>query len=452
MAKFISTFGPKYDFHWARYSTFACNFADKDFLYHLTLVPLTYFGDMFTGMKLATCVYAIFLLLVFYFCLRRYSSPIFIPYLLVAFIISSAFLHALCRARPMVPVMALTLLFIHHQIKKNFSVLFILALIYALTHVSSPYLLLFSVIAESVRLLSDREFYWKNVCATGLGVIVGFLVHPNFPNNLMVFYINGIKVPVFALKWGIELGAEFFPISTRDLAFQYPFIIIGLIVLIVCASARTAGAKTSTRIWMAVACFFFIFSFFSQRYLIHLYPLFLVSVGAYMADTVRPEIFLNKLKSAILILVAALIAGFFSVSTFKDFRKLSISENIIARHYIAAANWMSKNLPKTELVFHANWSDSQYFIGLNPQNDYYVTLDPTYMFFWNKAKYSLYRDLAFAGTSDPYRVLSDDFKTRFGYASKVYFGNFIRQIRNDSRFSVLAEDDLGLIFMLKDVD
>lgn len=41
MAKFIRQYGLKYDFHWARYSVFAKNFADKDLFYHLLIIPFT---------------------------------------------------------------------------------------------------------------------------------------------------------------------------------------------------------------------------------------------------------------------------------------------------------------------------------------------------------------------------------------------------------------------------
>ena len=42
MAEFLKDLGPRYNFHWARFSTFNGNFSDKDFLYHVALIPFTF--------------------------------------------------------------------------------------------------------------------------------------------------------------------------------------------------------------------------------------------------------------------------------------------------------------------------------------------------------------------------------------------------------------------------
>ena len=106
------------------------------------------------------------------------------------------------------------------------------------------------------------------------------------------------------------------------------------------------------------------------------------------------------------------------------------------------------NVPEKELIFHANWSDSQYLIGLNPKDDYFVTLDPVYMYNKNPELYKIYRDVSFGRTMNPYAVLKDTFKVKYGYAGKNYFNSLIEQIRKDSHFTILAEDQFGVIFKL----
>ena len=99
-------------------------------------------------------------------------------------------------------------------------------------------------------------------------------------------------------------------------------------------------------------------------------------------------------------------------------------------------------------MFHANWSDSQYFIGLNPDNDYYVTLDPIYMAYYDRKLYNLYRDVAFGRAPDPYDALKNTFRTNYGFAGKNLFGGLIRQVREDRRFTILGENDFGVVFRL----
>jgi len=455
MANFIRQYGLRYDFHWARYSVFAKNFADKDLLYHLLLIPFTLLPNMILAGKIVACLFAVFLYLVFFWALKRYCETRFlVPVFLIVFLCSAPFLDAISQPRNMVLIIGLTLLFVHFLIKKNQWALFIITVIYALSHVSSPYLLVFAFLGESARLLNEKKFEWKSIRAVALGILVGFLIHPNFPNNFLSFYLNGMLVPIFALKWGLELGAEFFPINTRDFVMEYPFIMMGLILLIAAGVSQKKKIKTATVIWMSVAAFFFVFAFFSQRYITHGYPLILVSIASYFSDwwksgerfallSHKPNIKISCFMGIALMLV------FFSFYTYSGFRKLIVGERIYNQHFEVVAKWMSQNIPPKEVIFHSNWSDSQYFIGLNPQDDYFVTLDPVYMYYWNPAKYNLYRDIAFGRSSDPYAMLKQEFNVHYGYVGKNYFSGLIDQIRTDNRFEVLAEDGLGLIFRLK---
>lgn len=376
------------------------------------------------------------------------------PVFLLLFFLSANFLRGVSEPRPMVLVLGLTLLFTHFLIQKKQWALFFTTVAYTLTHVSGPYLLFFAFLAEAVRFGSQREFTWRSIRSVGLGLALGILTHPNFPNNLIVFYLNGIIVPVYALKWGLELGAEFFPIDTREFVLAYPVIFFGLLVLLALSASSSLKIKLSTKVWMALSGFFFIFSFFSRRYLIHLYPMFLVSLAAYISDwwESKERLILARqykvLRLSLLVLAGALFI-LVSRGAYKDYRQNMLGDLQYNRHFEAVSKFMRENIPAGETIFHANWSDSQYFIGLNPQNDYLVTFDPTYMYYWNPEKYKLYRQISFGGASDPYTAIKEEFNASYGYAGKNYFSGLINQVRNDSRFQVLAEDGLGVVFRLK---
>jgi hypothetical protein len=455
MAKFLCQYGIIRNFHWARYSTFAEQFADKDLLYHFLLIPFTFFPDIFRGAKIASLVFAIFLYLVYWQVLRKYCHIKWLtPFFLIIFFCSAPFLHALSRTRNMILVMALTLIFIHFLIKKKPWPLFFLTVIYSLSHVSGPLLLVIAFLGEFSRFISEGRFLGKNIWIVALGLLTGYLIHPHFPNNLLNFYLNGILVPIFALKWGLELGAEFFPISMRDFVLDYPFILISLLILACLGMSQQNTIKTSTRMWVAIAGFFFVFSFFSQRYILHSYPLVLVSLAAYLSDwcQAKERMSLFRQKSIVkagLVLAVLIFFCLIGLRTYKVFQQRALNEFVYNRHYEAAGKWLAQNIPQGEVIFHSNWSDSQYLIGINPQNDYFVTFDPIYMYYWNPQKYNLYRDISFGRTDDPYNLLRKEFGVNYGYVGKNYFGGLINQIRKDSRFEVLAEDNLGLIFHLK---
>lgn len=491
-ANLIRTQGFIKEFHWAKYSFFATRFADKDLLYHILLIPFAYFQNIFLGAKVAASLSALFLFLTYFFLLKRYSQAKFVPIFLVLFFLSHYFLSALNRPRPMILAIALMILGIHFLIRKNSWGIFLTTLLYGFLHITALMMLFFSFLIETLRFLDPtnhsllslesggasssfkgrdrpiKKFFFKPILVTFFALIFSYLLHPHFPNNLLYIWLNLFKVPYYAAKGGIlELGGEFFPISTRDFLMGYPvilpaiFVLISCTIFLFCSPSSTFSLKDQNKIRFETKIFFFcsiplLFgSFLSQRYLIHCYPLFLIWLAAHFSDlfSSKNEKEKGMIQSSIVItygLRTVLFLGLFlgSCLTYQGLKGNARIEQIVNSHYESVGNWMKKNLPPGETIFHANWSDSQYLIGLNPNNDYFVTLDPIYMYEWNQKLYNLYRDVAHGRTTDPYTILKDVFHVRYGYIGRNYFSRLIFQVAQDKRFAILAEDNLGVIFML----
>jgi len=455
MAKFIQEYGLKYDFHWARYSTFAKNFADKDLLYHLLLIPFAQFSkDIFVGAKLSAVFFAVLFLILFFIILRLYTLRQLVPLFLLALLISDRFFYLFCWPRQMILVVALTIFGIHFLIEQKSWPVFIITFLYCLMHVSGPYMLLYAVLTEAARYIHSRRFYLKSLLITGLAITAAYLIHPNFPNNILVFYLNAIMVPIYSMKWGIELGAEFFPLSTREYLLSYPFLVLAVVSIFMLAVFLRPKATLRTQVLMLHSSLFFVFSFLSQRYIAHSYPFILLSLASYMKDYSgespgeQVSLDLKPVFKAATVLFCAL-AVIFGTFAYKNLREFAFTHSVFDSHYERVARFFKQNVPKGELIFHANWSDSQYFIGVDPDNDYFVTLDPIYMVSYNRQLYNLYRDVSFGRTKDPYDVLKNTFKAKYGYAGKNFFGGLIEQVRKDPRFQVMGEDEIGAVFKLE---
>ncbi|MFH1645132.1 MAG: hypothetical protein ABIB11_01800 [Candidatus Omnitrophota bacterium] len=445
MAEFLRDLGPKYNFHWAKFSTFNGGFADKDFLYHLFLIPFTFFKNIFFGVKLAAAIMASLAFIVFFYVLKQYSDRRLLPLALCAFFLSDMFLQAISRPRPIAFVVLICLLSAHLMIKKKNFWIFLLGVLYALGHVTSPLIIVFSLIVEAVRYFQKRELNFKTPLSAFGGVVCGFLIHPNFPGNVKVFILNAVLVPLYTVKGGIlELGAEFFPLSTREVLFSYPLVILGIAAIILLALSKRPKASFHTNVYFALCLPFFFLLFVCRRYLMQAYPLMVVALVLYISDYTAGIKRLNKfVVSGVILLIIV-----FGINTYSGIRNSAISAHYFNTHYENAGRWMAANIPADEVIFHANWSDSQYFIGLNPKNDYFVTLDPVYMYKKDPELYRLYRDVAFGRVEDPYLILKDTFGVRYGYAGKNYFSGLIDKIRKDKRFVILAEDRLAIIFKL----
>jgi len=448
MAEFIKQYGIHYTFHWTRFSVFFDRFSDKDFLFHVFLIPFTFFRDIFFGAKLAAATFYTSLFAVMYVFLRKWTKREYVFLFLILFFAPCRFITTLERLRPFALVMIITILTVHFLIKKKALPLFVLALIYSMAHVSAPYMIAYALIVELVRAVSFKEVSSKNLLAVTTGIVVGHLINPYFPNNILYFYLNAILVPFYAAKTGVlELPAEFFPLLSNVFLQSYPLITLGMLGALFLMLIKN-DVKTSfhTSVLFAVTAFYYILSFTSQRGLTHTWPFFLLFLASFAKDFFTGErrkiapVFFTACFASILV---------FSFGQYRDFLPGIRGAEIMNRHFERMADEIKKHVPEGELVFHANWSDGQYFIGLNPSNDYFVTLDPVYMYYRDKNRYALYRDVAFGRSTDPYRAMNDVFGSRYGYAGKSYFSGLIRQVRRDPRFEVLAEDQFGVLFRLK---
>lgn len=138
------------------------------------------------------------------------------------------------------------------------------------------------------------------------------------------------------------------------------------------------------------------------------------------------------------LLMGFLLIGYGSLTTYKNLQQSLQSESVYNNHFERVADWLKINVPAGETVFHTNWSDSQYLIGLDPKHNFIVTLDPIYMYSWNPDLYKKYREISFGESQAPYEDI------------KNYFGGLINQIKADKvHFTILAEDYLGVIFRLE---
>ncbi|MFC1806775.1 hypothetical protein ACFL0T_00205 [Candidatus Omnitrophota bacterium] len=448
MAQFLRDLGPHYQFHWARYSVFFDNFSDKDFLYHLMLIPFTWFKDIFFGAKIAAALFASILFAVYALMLNRYSDYRIRVFFMLAFFLSYPFCNFISFARPMTVVLFLTLGFFHFAIIRKSSVVFIISMIYTLTHVTGPIMIFYAFIIEAVRYQHKREFCVRMIAMAFFGVIAGFLIHPNFPANIRVFYLNSILVPLYCIKGSsIEFPSEFSPANTKYFIIAYPMVFFSIIYLMFAAVFNKVRTSFETKVFFVLSLPFLALSMTGIRYAVHCYLILLLAVAGYITDSLKHKEKLSRFLISVMVILS-LVLGANSFVKFKHGTRFNHAMNT---HYERVANIFKEIVPEGEIIFHASWGDSPFFIGLNPKNDYLVTLDPIYMYAWDPKFYYLYKNLVHGKTKDPYTIIKERFRTRYGYISiKVTTGiELYKQIIKDKRFRILYKDDLGVIFVIK---
>ncbi len=138
------------------------------------------------------------------------------------------------------------------------------------------------------------------------------------------------------------------------------------------------------------------------------------------------------------------LSAFLTVSRLEE---ALASDKIFSDHYEAIARAIKTRVPKGVRIFHANWSDTQYLIGLAPEHQYLVTLDPIYMYSYNPQLYALYRRVSHGQDQNPTKVIADTFGSHYVYASKLYFLPLVNQLKAQKDVSIIFEDQLGALLV-----
>jgi len=454
MAEIISKSGFIRSFPQAYFSFFNERFSDKDFVYHLYLIPFIHFFGLINGSKIAAGLMSWILCAVV--CLISFKNLKTLP-LIIAFTMfftAPDFIRNILEPRPLVIAILLTVIGIDSLLEGRAKKLLLWSFTYGLCHISAWVLPAMAFIWGVFLWIKNYSGPFKLFLYSSLGFIVSFIVHPNFPNNIFFFILNGIMVPWYVLKGGVlELGAEFFPYTTSSLIWAYPGIIFGVICIVVAFLTVSFSVSKVITGWGLSAVFFGIMALISRRNVTHLYPVFIVFFSLLITNAGSHIIkFHQKIikDKAISVTVSVFfIFVIFAVSNVLiNINKLFLGDRVYAGHFLKVAQMLSTYVPNGSIIFHTNWSDSQYLIGMAPNFRYIVTFDPIYMYAYDQGLYEIYRKISFGDTQNPVDDVVRYFNSYYGYAGKNYFSGFIKKLKEDKRVEIIYEDQLGIVYKI----
>lgn len=447
----IKQHGPYYHFPWAQFTTFRDFFSDKDFLFHLFIVPFLFlFENPLLAAKAALIFYETCFLFAYVWVLKKYLPDFLAALFLILPFMSFNFDMYFIFLRPSTLVNILTILGIYFMINKSWVRLFILSALYTLGHVSFPILIVFVLIVEFVRYFISREVFLKNIYAVAAGILFGCISHPNYPNNLISIHLNAILVPLYSfINSGVDFGGELFSTSGKYILLHNFAVFMSLAAIVWIAILSRMRASLSTLAWWACASVYILLSFFGNRYWYTANILFFIFFASFLKDWLgeRHAIkILPKINLFILFYMCAfLVSSLLNMNDMKGDLEKRIALNT---HYENAGRWMSANIPEGENIYHAYWRDSAVFMCFNPKDRYLVVLDPIYMLYRYPDEYRIYTHMARHPILNPHEVIKVIFKAKYGYAfsSSAVFS----EVKNDpSHFKILYDDGMGLVFEVK---
>lgn len=434
-------------FPWTTYSVWNNNFFDKDWLFHVYLIPFLSLGSI-TGAKTAL-LFLIFINGIAWGMLSKAlkNKYIFLTLTLILLCSGYAFLGRLLLLRShlfSIFFLAISLIYI---VKKKRISLTILSILYCLTYTGSWQIIPIALIFDLVEILRNSyELSWdqkskkyniKDVFKyiplqikqhnfifiwALLGILIGTLINPYYPNNISGGFLQNIMV--LKNSWlgnsgtSIRMGDELYALSTIKIFTVYlPTIIImisGIFYLINCRHNRLSY-KLITFGLLSVG--YFTLTLITQKFTDYFVPITII----FVALCVQNATILNKtfrIISASVIILILLFFGYYSICRLRKDTVRKYPE------YSGATNWLNRNIEvkdndiPNKTIFTANWSVTPLLFYGSPQFKYLVFLEPYFMYSYSPEKYKIWKNISEGKTLFPAIKIKREFNSDIVFLTK----------------------------------
>lgn len=426
-------------------------FYDHHFLFHVALIPFT-FGDLRTGAKWAAVLFASLAFLAVWYLFHRQRVPYAWLWALGLLGISEAFLFRMSITRAQSLSLGILALAYAWLLEGKYKHLAILGFIYVWTYDAFPLMIALAGLHFLAVALTERRFEFRPLLYTSAGIVLGMILNPYFPDNLIFSYHH--MLPKLADATSVRVGNEWYPYDTKQLldnslpalvAFASGALALGL-------SGRKMDARTALGLFISLL--FGLMLFQARRFVEYFPPFALIfaafawvplfeSATASEQPGSSPQ-FVSTLRSYFPAAVLSLAVAA-SITTSISPARAAIDRSKPYGLYANASAWLEKNTPANARVFQTDWDDFPRLFYYNTHNTYLIGLDPTYLQLYDADLYDLWVDITQGNVENPSQVIATTFDSEYIHTD-LNHGDFLQVAAKDPGLKEVYRDDQAVIF------
>lgn len=427
-------------FHWMRHSVWADRFVNKEFLYHIYLVPFTLGASdvndtdaLIWGAKLANCTTFALLALTLFGVLRALGVRrpwLFTAMMLVLGGISFCSRSEESRAWPFYVMCSLLAWLCMAQNRRL--ALVIVACIFTLSYAAAHFLLILWGLRTAMILLlgpetgasrkSDFVLGLKQLGAIACGVALGVLLHPGRADFVHTWVVTYVQVFLGILRGPLQqvglsmaealgvtasysredaqrlrLGVEFLPFAGTNLLIAGGAAFASPVVLTVLSAWHRHKPSREAMLALAMGTLTLVMYVNSMRFAEVMGPFMALFFGIWIENWLRCRHVARHLAArpvrarrcalagTVLVLLAAAGIWVWTLEGKGERKDVPVTKT---------AQWLRDN-PKArgKLVWHAQWDMFPALFFYAPQSDYVVGMDPHYLLAHSREKSNLTCDI-----------------------------------------------------------
>ena len=452
LAYLMRTEGLKPDFPWLPLSILNENeFYDHHFLFHVALMPFT-FGDLRLGAKWAAAAFASLAFLSIWYLFHRQRVPYGWLWALALLGISEAFLYRMSITRAQSLSLGVLALGITWMLEGKHRHLAVLSFVYVWLYDAFPLLPVLAVLHLVSVALLERRFEYRPLLFIGGGILLGLLINPYFPDNIIFSFRH--MLPKLTDATSVSVGNEWYPYNTGQLLENsFPALLaFGSGILALGLTGRKMDVRTG---FALLAALLFGLMLFQARRFIEYFPPFALIFAAFAWAPLLPDprpapaslprsgfwVFLRENLPAALLAIMVVFSAAKSIPATQDSLRASKPYDL----YAGASAWLEQNSSPGERVFQTDWDDFPRLFYYNTHNTYLIGLDPTYLQLYDPASYDLWVLITRGEVEQPSQFIANQFRSHYVH-SDLKHGKFIRQAEKDPGLQEVYRDDQAVLF------
>jgi len=459
------------DFPWLKFSVIKNLSIGIWYGFGIFLIPFSLFSNLVFGIKLAgVFLMAIALFGIFWVAKRQnFSYPAF--WSLLALFSAPNVLFRFLMTRPQLASLGISTFLFYGLTNNLWLIVGLASLAIVWIHFNFFWLPIVIWLAVAVaQIIFEKRFYWKNILAVASGVLLGWVLRPDFLRAARLVYVQTVQ-QTLSKQTGLPLlfGAENYPLSANVLFGNFfVFLLLwlgGTILFFWNFKNLNAGKKVFSFSALLLSAGFFILTMVVARRVYDFWAVFgVLAIGAAVSDYLQNLRADRNLSSWLKIIFAGSFAFLVLFSTYKN--SISLAERAYSPNILREpAVWLGKNSQPSEVVFNLHWSDFSPLWFWNQKNYYIGGLDPIFQYAYSPELYWKFHYLsaddiaektcgAPACTAemleDAYIVLKRDFDAKYVLLKKNQNPLVYAYLSKDLRFVKVFENEDGeTVFVLK---
>jgi len=417
------------EFPWAENTILAGDYADIHILFRILLIPFTFFG-LELGAKLASVFFGAICFTVFYWFLIENKIKFAFFWSLLYLFTAESLMYRFLLTRQMPLAIALLVLTIYFLQKRKYFFLGLSSFVFVLFYsgfvfqffIIFLYLILTLIFSKKfehhenpLKDFQDAKkgkafFVHKVLLYSLIGFVLGLLVHPNFPNNILMFYTQIFKVNLIANLYNVEWRAWPFFEFLKNNVFVIFYFVVSIVFLV-----KNKKLNKNKLFYVLLALFFLGFTLKSRRMQEYLVPFSILMFVFVLRDFVEK---IDKNKFYKFVKTGAVVFIIFLMVFNLYLLRKDVVNNSFLHNYDNCAEWMKESVPNDSLVF-INAYAFPYLFFKNSDLRYTHGMDLTYSYLYDAEKFERYIDILKGTIKGKKDWIVEDYSPDYLFAGKV---------------------------------